>query len=147
MSMFIYICQTPPHFQFTKKWNNLNSGKVYLVVCGCLWFVVVLLVVSGHLVVVRGCLLMVCGCLLVDCGCLWLFTDGLRTFVGGFWLFFGGLWLFAGDLWSSAGSLWSFVGGLWSFMLVCDDLWSFVAVVCFGNYELALACVKMRTLY
>ena len=42
------ICQAPPHIQLTKKSNNSNSEKVYLVVCDCL------LVVCGHLRVVCG---------------------------------------------------------------------------------------------
>ena len=42
-----------PRFQFTEKWNNWNSEKVYLVVCHCL--------------------LIVCGCLLVVCDRLWWF--------------------------------------------------------------------------
>ena len=46
--MFIYICQAPPCFQFTKKINNWNSEKVYLVVCGC-FLVIRLLVVYGGL--------------------------------------------------------------------------------------------------
>ena len=53
MLMFIYICQAPRFFQFTKKLYNWNSEKVYsvsygvfyrlLVLCGCF------LVVSGRL--------------------------------------------------------------------------------------------------
>ena len=70
MSMFIYICQTPPHFQFTKTLNNWNSEKVRLVVCGCL------LVVCGRLVVVCSCLL-VCGRLLLVCGRLLVACDSL----------------------------------------------------------------------
>ena len=53
--MFIYICQAPPCFQFTKKLNNWNSEKVCLVIRGCLLVVCGrLLVVSGHLLVVWG---------------------------------------------------------------------------------------------
>ena len=59
--MFTYICQAPPCFQFTKKLNNRNSGKVYLVV--------------------RGCLQVDFGRLLVVCSCLWSFAGGLRSFV------------------------------------------------------------------
>ena len=80
MSMFIY--QSPLSFQFTKKLNNWNSEKDYLVGCGYL--------------------LVVCGRLLMISGGLWLF-------VGGLWSFAGGLWSFAGGLWSFAGRLWSFV--------------------------------------
>ena len=66
--MFIYISQTPPNFQFTKKSKILNSKMVYLVVCGCLLVVCGRLpVVCGHLVVICGCLMVVCGCLLVVC--------------------------------------------------------------------------------
>ena len=82
MSIFIYICQTPPHFQFTKKINNWNSEKVYLVVCSCL------LVVCGRLVVVCGCLLVLCGHLLVVCGRLLVVCDRLCSFV----MVCGGLW-------------------------------------------------------
>ena len=51
--MFIYTSQAPSCFQFTKKLNKWNSGKVYLLVCGCFaaglwlfdgglwWFVVI----------------------------------------------------------------------------------------------------------
>ena len=70
--MFIYICQTPPHFQFTKKLNNWNSEKVYLVVCGCL------LVVCSRL-----------------SGGLWLFARSFWSFAGGlcsFVLVCSGLW-------------------------------------------------------
>ena len=80
--MFIYICKAPPHFQFTKKINNWNFEKVYVVVSGCL-----LVVFSGLL-------------------------GGLWSFAGGLWLFAGSLCLFAGGLWWFAGSLWSFPGGL-----------------------------------
>ena len=51
--MFIYICQAAPCFQFSKKLNNRNSGKIPLVGCGCL------LVVYGRLPVVCGRFLMV----------------------------------------------------------------------------------------
>ena len=50
-SMFAYISQASPCFQFTKKLNNWNLEKVYLFVCGYL--------------------LVVCGRLLVVCGYLW----------------------------------------------------------------------------
>ena len=46
--MFTYIFQDPSCFQFTKKSNNSNSEKAFLVVCGYL------LVVCGRLLVVRG---------------------------------------------------------------------------------------------
>ena len=65
MLMFIYICQAPPHLQFTKKINNWNSEKFYLVVCDCLQVVCGrLLVVWDHLcsfvvVCVRLCSLLV----------------------------------------------------------------------------------------
>ena len=49
--MFIYTYQASSCFQFTKKLNKWNSGKVYLLVCGCL--------------------LLVCGCLMVVYGGLW----------------------------------------------------------------------------
>ena len=62
MSMF--ICQAPLCFQFTKKLDNWNSEKVYLVVCVCL------LVVYGHFLVI-------CGSLLVVRGRLWSFAGGL----------------------------------------------------------------------
>ena len=62
--MFISICQSLPHFQFTKKLNNLNSKKVYLAVCRCF-------------LVVFDRLLMVCGRLLVVCGDLRSFGGGL----------------------------------------------------------------------
>ena len=69
----IYICQAPLHFQFTKKLNNWNSEKIYLVVCGCLLVVCgCLLVVCGILLVVFEDLLVVCGHLLVICCSLWL---------------------------------------------------------------------------
>ena len=68
--MLMYICQTPPCFQFTKKLNNWNSEMVYLVVCGCL--------------------LGVCVCLLVICGGLWLFVVVCWWFV----VVCGGLWSF-----------------------------------------------------
>ena len=71
MSMFIYICQAPPHLKKKKKLDNWNSEKVYLVVCGCL------LVVCGPLLVVCGPSLVVCARLLVVCGrCggLWWFV-------------------------------------------------------------------------
>ena len=58
--MFIYICQAPLHFQFTKKLNNWKSENFCLVVCGGL------LVVSDRLLV-------------VSCG-LWLFAGGLWSF-------------------------------------------------------------------
>ena len=76
--MFIYICQTPPCFQFTKKINNWDSEKVYLVVCGCL--------------------LVICGLQLVVCGRLWSFAGGLWSFL----VVCGRLWSFAGVLWSFA---------------------------------------------
>ena len=98
--MFVYICQTLPHLQFTKK-KNCNLQNIYLVVCSCLLVVCgCFLVVCGHFVVVCVCLLMVCshlvvvcGCFLVDCGSLWLFTGGLWLFAGSLGLFGGGLWL------------------------------------------------------
>ena len=55
--MFTCISQAPPCFQFTKKINNSNSEKIYLVV--------------------GGCLLVIGGCLLVVCSCLWSFAGGL----------------------------------------------------------------------
>ena len=55
--MFTCISQAPPCFQFTKKINNSNAEKVYLVV--------------------GGCLLVIGGCLLVVCSCLWSFAGGL----------------------------------------------------------------------
>ena len=73
--MFIYICQTPPHFQFTRKLNNWNSEKVYLVVCGCL------MVFCGRLLGVCVHLLVVCGRLLAACGHLLMVCDGLCSFV------------------------------------------------------------------
>ena len=87
--MLLYICQTPPYFQFTKKLNNWNSEKVYLVVSGYLLvFLGRLLVVCSHLVVVRdsllelcGRLLVVCGHLLVVCGRLRVVSDRLYSFV------------------------------------------------------------------
>ena len=63
MSMFIYICQNPLRYQFTKKLRNWNPEKVYLVVCGCL------LVVCGRLLVIFVRLLVVCGG-------LWLLASG-----------------------------------------------------------------------
>ena len=45
-------------FPIYKKLNNWNSGKVYLVVCGGLWWFVV---VCWRFVVVCGRLLVVCG--------------------------------------------------------------------------------------
>ena len=59
--MFIYICQAPLCFQFTKESSNGNLEKVYLVICGCL-------------VLVCGRLLVVCVPLLVVCGRLWWFV-------------------------------------------------------------------------
>ena len=104
--MFIYICQTPSHFQFTKKINKWNSQKVYLVVCSCLlvifgrllvvcghfmwllvvcwWFVVVcvrLMVVCGRLMAVCDYLLEVCSRLLVVCGHLLVVCDRLCLLV------------------------------------------------------------------
>ena len=67
-SMFAYISQASPCFQFTKKLNNWNSEKVYLFVC-------------GYLLAVCGRLLVVCGRLLEICGCLGSFAGGLRCFV------------------------------------------------------------------
>ena len=61
MLMFLFICQAPPHFQFTGKLNNWNWEKVCLVVSGCL------LVVCVRLLVVCGCLLVVCSRLIVVC--------------------------------------------------------------------------------
>ena len=55
MLMFIYICQAPRFFQFTKKLNNSNSEKVYLVAYGCL------LVFFDRLLVLCGCFLVVSG--------------------------------------------------------------------------------------
>ena len=65
--MFIYICQAPTHFQFTKKVNNCNSQKVYLfarllLFAGGLWsFPGDLWLVAGGfwLLVVFGCLLII----------------------------------------------------------------------------------------
>ena len=105
MSMFIYICQTSPHFQFTKNLNNWIRINVYLVVCSCL------LVVCGHMVEVCGCLLVFYGPLWLFAGCLWSFADGLGSFDGD-------LWLFASGLRSFVVSLWSFAGGLQLFVLV-----------------------------
>ena len=54
MSMFINLCQTPPHFQFTKKLNNWNLENAYLVACSSL------LVVCGRLLVICDRLLVIC---------------------------------------------------------------------------------------
>ena len=73
--MFIYICQAPPHFQFTKKINDCNSEKIYLVVCGYLFVVCgCLLVVYSYLLVICSHLLVFCGRLMVVCDCLCLFV-------------------------------------------------------------------------
>ena len=94
MLMFVYICQAPPCFQFTKRINNWNSGKFYLVLfllwlfAGDLWLFVV-----------------VCGGLLVVCGRLWWFV------------------VVCGDLWSLAGRLWSFVVVCGCLLVVCGRWW------------------------
>ena len=41
LNVDVYISQTPPYCQFTKKLNNWSMEKAYLIICGCL------LVVSG----------------------------------------------------------------------------------------------------
>ena len=46
--MFITICQASSCFQFTKKLNDWNLGKVYMAAYGYL------LVVCGHLLVACG---------------------------------------------------------------------------------------------
>ena len=59
-SMFAYISQDLPYFQFTKKLNNWNLEKAYLFVCGYL------LVVCGRLLEIYG---------------------RLQSFAGGLWWF------------------------------------------------------------
>ena len=62
MPMLVYIYQTLPRFQCTKKMNNWISGKVYLVACSSLLVVCnCLLVVCGRSLVVYGRCLVVCG--------------------------------------------------------------------------------------
>ena len=71
--MFIYLCQAALCFQFSKKLNNRNSGKIPLVVCGCL------LVVYGRLPVVCGRFLMVWYRLLWFVVVLHVVCGGLRS--------------------------------------------------------------------
>ena len=63
--MFIYLCQVPPCFPFTKKVNNWKLEKVHLVVSGCL------LLVCGCLLIVCGRLLVVCWSFVIVCSGLW----------------------------------------------------------------------------
>lgn len=54
INVYLYLFQTPSHFQFTKTLNNWISEKVYLVIC-------------GRLLLICGTLLVVCGRFRVVC--------------------------------------------------------------------------------
>ena len=107
--MFIYICKAPPYFQFTRKLNNWNLEKVYLVVGGCL------LIICGRLLVVFGRLLVACGRLLVVCGRLLLVCDRLCPFG----VVLGGLWSLPVLVTTDLESLLLFISCYFSIKLTC----------------------------
>ena len=82
--MFIYICQAPLHFQFTKNINNWNFEMICLVACSCWQFVFV----CWWFVIVCWQFVLICGCLVVVRHGLLVAYDYLCLFG----LVFGGSW-------------------------------------------------------